>query len=116
MPSATPNLGPGGDSTTAAAAGPGNAEAVDFCALPHRFGFEALPSAPQPTVGLAVVLTYSDPPRLRDDTGKEVGILRDPRASAIQQCLADDYVMQGQIARFDSSRMLGEVDVVGHRG
>lgn len=94
---------------------PGPGEPIDFCERVHVLRFQTLPGA-TPQAGQAVrLLLAAGPPLVVSATGEHIGELTDRRHSAIWQCLADDYVMVGDVVELDPDRKHGKVRVVGRR-
>jgi hypothetical protein len=85
---------------------------IDFCDRRHRLRFETLPGTAA-HVRQAVRLEIADPPRVASETGEHIGVIADGRGQPILQCLADGYVMVGQIVAFDSGNGSGEAVVSG---
>jgi hypothetical protein len=85
---------------------------IDFCERRHRLRFETLPGAAA-HLRQVVRLAIADPPRVASETGEHIGVIADGRGQPILQCLADGYVIAGQIVALDSGNRSGDVVVSG---
>jgi hypothetical protein len=77
------------------ASGGALATSDEYCAREHRLPFKVTADA-APNKGDVIRLSDGNPPRLLGDDG-EIGVIN-RRATAIRNCLDDDWEMTGEIA------------------
>lgn len=85
---------------------------VEFCERVHVLRFQTLDAA-APQRDQAVQLLLADPPLVVSTTGQRLGVISDPQATAILQCLIDCYAISGRIVALDPYDNYGEVRVTG---
>lgn len=88
------------------------AEPVHYCARTRRLKIQALDDVTL-ELDCAVWLVKANPPRVAVVTNQLIGVVVDPRDSAIQQCLIDGYVMSGRVVAVDPTGTHGEIQVAG---
>ncbi len=86
----------------------------DYCELSHTLTIE-LHAGASLSVGSPVELAIAAPPRVLS-RGQEVGEIDDPKARAMERCLADGFRMGGQVKRLARNGQRGEIVVSGATG
>jgi hypothetical protein len=91
----------------------GSDDGTPFCAVPQSIDFEAMPGVPI-SVGLRIRLLPQHLPLVvaGDET---IGNVLEPQATAMRNCIEEEYMMVGSIQSFDSIAGRGVLKVKGSK-
>jgi hypothetical protein len=112
--------GPKGERETAKAPagdGPGTGGGgapTDFCLRTHTVGMQISGGA-RPEIGITVWVVLGSPPKVLGEGG-ELGVLDDPLAGGLTQCLVEGFRFSGAVDRVDLEGRRAIVTVTGEEG
>ena len=92
-----------------------DADPIDYCQLQRTLETDFYRRNP-PNRGDAITLVAGDVPYVFSASGEQLGLVTDPQAAAIRQCLRDGYRMQGVVTEIHAERGSGLITISGHPG
>lgn len=88
---------------------------IDYCELQRTLQTDFYKRNP-PDPGDPITLVAGDVPYIFSISGEQLGLVTDPQATAIRQCLRDGYRMRGVVTEIHAEQGSGLITISGSLG